>query len=141
MKTYKLIKEYPGSPELGTVCEERNNKSSFCYYFEGEKNIGITKDQVENHPDFWEEVKSFPCWMVFTKADTSFETYKPYKTEIYEWLDKENKIHFDTEEEAKAFIIFNKPCLSYNDIKEYIQLGYTSEGILSNIYNIVKSKI
>lgn len=56
MKKFKLIKEYPGSPNLGTICEERNNKSSFCYYFEGEKNIGITKDQVENQPEYWEEV-------------------------------------------------------------------------------------
>jgi hypothetical protein len=56
MKKFKLIKEYPGSPNLGTTCEERNNKSSFCYYFEGEKNIGITKDQVENQPEYWEEV-------------------------------------------------------------------------------------
>jgi len=56
MKKFKLIKKYPGSPNLGTTCEERNNKSSFCYYFEGEKNIGITKDQVENQPEYWEEV-------------------------------------------------------------------------------------
>jgi hypothetical protein len=56
MRKFKLIKEYPGSPNLGTTCEERNNKSSFCYYFEGEKNIGITKDQVENQPEYWEEV-------------------------------------------------------------------------------------
>ena len=56
MKKFKLIKEYPGSPNLGTTCEERNNKSSFCYYFEGEKNIGISKDQVENQPEYWEEV-------------------------------------------------------------------------------------
>ena len=56
MKKFKLIKQYPGSPNLGTICEERNIKSSFCYYFEGEKNIGITKDQVENQPEYWEEV-------------------------------------------------------------------------------------
>ncbi len=140
MKTYKLIKEYPGSPKLGASVSISTNSKS--YFFRNEnKSIYVLIEHVENHPNFWEEVKNFPCWMVFTKADTSFETYKPYKTEIYEWFDKENKIHFNTEEEAKTFIIFNKPCLSYNDIKEYIQLGYTSEGILSNIYNIVKSKI
>jgi len=78
MRKFKLIKEYPGSPNLGTTCEERNNKSSFCYYFEGEKNIGITKDQVENQPEFWEEVieKDYEILSYLKKGSTTCTTTK-----------------------------------------------------------------
>lgn len=76
MRKFKLIKEYPGSPELGIICEERNNKSSFCYYYEGEKNVGILKNEVENQPEYWEEVVEDKCLFkgLFFNADGSFET-------------------------------------------------------------------
>ena len=141
MKKYKLIKEYPGSPYLGTICEERNNKSSFCYYFEGEKNIGITKDQVENQPEYWEEVEDNIYWVVFTKEETSFETYKPYKSETFVLLSQDSIQYFKTKEEAETFILLHKPCLSLYDIKEHIKSGNKAREILSNIYHIVKSRL
>lgn len=72
LKEYRLVKCYPGSPELGIICEERNNKSSFCYYYEGEKNVGILKNEVENQPEYWEEVKEFTT--LFFETDGTIKT-------------------------------------------------------------------
>jgi hypothetical protein len=119
MKKYKLIKEYPGSPELGDVCEERNIKSSFCYYFKGEKNIGIPKDQVENQPEYWEEIRNI--LFVVSEVDYNqgnynyFQAWTVYK--IYEDNKRDSILnYFKTKEEADDFVLHNKPCLSYSDI-------------------------
>jgi len=52
MKKYKLIKTYPGSPELNFVAiqEERNG------YYSGEIEWGSPKEDIENQSEFWEEV-------------------------------------------------------------------------------------
>lgn len=55
MKEYKLIKEYSGSPKLGTIvnCSEKHkiyNYDSEDYF------IGLPKHQVKNLPEYWEEV-------------------------------------------------------------------------------------
>lgn len=58
MKKYILIKEYPGSPSLGSVYESRNNESRFCYHHKGETNTVVLKDHVENQPEYWEDISS-----------------------------------------------------------------------------------
>ena len=142
MRKYKLIKEYPGSPELGTICEERNRNGSFCYYFEGEKNLGILKNQVENQPEYWQEVNDNIWWIVFKNAETMFHSWTPYRIETMLSYHKEDtREYFKTEEEAKTFIIFNKPCLSYDDVRKEVKKLDTPSSMLSNIFNIVKSKI
>ena len=65
MKKYKLIKEYPGSPKLGTIVVDTNinNGAKDSYFSEnwGKPNrikafiIGKQHD-CENNPEFWEEV-------------------------------------------------------------------------------------
>ena len=117
MKKYRLIKRYPGSPYVGTICEERNNKSSFCYYFEGEKNIGITKGQVENQPEYWEEITNI-YYLVFTKEETSFKSWVSYRVESIPF-DMDNKKYFDSKEEAEEYILLNKPDISLNYLEDY----------------------
>jgi hypothetical protein len=119
MKKYKLIKEYPGSPCLGTICEERNNKSSFCYYFEGEKNMGITKDQVENQQEYWEEITHI-YYLVFTKEETSFKTWQSYRTESCAY-DTDYKKYFTSKEEAEEYILLNKPDISIKYLEDYYE--------------------
>lgn len=55
MKKFKLIKPYPNNPKLGVevVYSEMYNN-----YFpvEGDYNSQRTKNEVENYPEFWEEV-------------------------------------------------------------------------------------
>lgn len=62
MRKFKLIKEYPGSPELGTIGEERG--AMYIAYklprkegsiFETEVNLHRT--QVLEFPEYWKEIK------------------------------------------------------------------------------------
>lgn len=51
-RTFKLIKEYPNSPELGTIV----SRCGFgCCYNNDE--IELFDDDEEDFPEFWEEVK------------------------------------------------------------------------------------
>ncbi|ALN97155.1 hypothetical protein [Flavobacterium phage FpV4] len=54
-KKYKLIKEYPGSPKLGTIVDRRG---VFVYFDINSPNVNMTVSQnyVENYPEYWEEV-------------------------------------------------------------------------------------
>ena len=49
MKQFKLIKEYPGSPELGYVLKPLNNNTN-QYYFRSQY------IKPEDYPEFWEKV-------------------------------------------------------------------------------------
>lgn len=61
MKTYKLIKEYPGSPDLETI----SYKSSMSIYYKNgdtvlfnssSSNPQYFEDMIENQPEFWQEI-------------------------------------------------------------------------------------
>lgn len=52
MRTFKLIKCYPGSPELGTIVSE------FVIIWQSKKPFHHTL--IENYPEFWEEVIEEP---------------------------------------------------------------------------------
>ena len=61
-KKYKLIKEYPGSPKLGTVVFYKQitiepnygNYWGFCI-------TSINTEIVERNPEYWEEIKEKPA--------------------------------------------------------------------------------
>lgn len=55
MKKYELIKEYPGSPKLGTIVDRRG---SFVYFDVNSPNTNntISQNYVENYPDYWREI-------------------------------------------------------------------------------------
>jgi hypothetical protein len=52
MKKYILIKEYPGSPALWSVCEEINIGGD--YLLENSRSV-VLKTHVENQPEYWYE--------------------------------------------------------------------------------------
>jgi len=55
MKKYKLIKEYPGSPELDTIVSKVGN-----YYLDTKKEsptVWLFPVSVEKYPKFWSEIK------------------------------------------------------------------------------------
>jgi hypothetical protein len=54
MSKYKLIKEYPGSPCLGTVIEKQQLSNPYLYYT-GDKRWCVLADDVENNPEYWEK--------------------------------------------------------------------------------------
>jgi hypothetical protein len=54
MIKYKLIKQYPGSPFLGTVVEKDQLSKSYFYYTD-DKKICVLTDHVENNPEYWKK--------------------------------------------------------------------------------------
>lgn len=54
MKKFRLIREYPGSPKLGTFIENFEINPKYYRVFGDVVNL-FTKN-IENHPEFWEEV-------------------------------------------------------------------------------------
>lgn len=69
MKKYKLIKEYPGSPNINLVVVLREKKD---FYIDDEGNgfyhLSYSRGEVEQYPEYWQEVKekeyeilSFTC--------------------------------------------------------------------------------
>ena len=74
MKKYKLIKEFPGSPELGTVEEpvgfiHMGSNGNFQY-------------GISTTPEFWEKVEKTPEYVKCTKTATKeYIADKIYKVE------------------------------------------------------------
>ncbi len=77
MKKYKLIKEYPGSPELGTVVD---NRGGFVYFDVNNPNTNntISQNHVENNPKYWEKITEIPVGtkVVDTNPETKGYTYE-----------------------------------------------------------------
>jgi len=134
MRKFKLIKEYPGSPKLGTIHSDENKYREWQGY-----------DDYEKYTEFWEEITNI-YYLVFTKEETSFNAWEPIRVEICSTTDtNENRKFFKTKEEAEVFIIHNKPCLKFievvNAIKELKLRNEREVELLDNIYNLLKSSI
>jgi hypothetical protein len=54
-RKFKLIKTYPGSPELGIIVEEEKCSSYSIYKATPVVTHSYPANWVENHPEFWEE--------------------------------------------------------------------------------------
>jgi hypothetical protein len=119
MKKFKLIKEYPGSPKLGEIVEGANS-SDFYYYEKPDLcRIVIRKKLVDNQPEYWKQLMEM-CFVV-SERDYSQGNYNYFKEwtvyKIYEDNQRDSMLnYFETEEEAKSFIFYEKPCLSLNDV-------------------------
>ena len=78
-KKYKLIKEYPGSPKLGTTVDYMSlGKGYGSYLSEGSK-LPILKDLVENQPEFWQEIieKEYEILsLIYKKPDGWLHSFK-----------------------------------------------------------------
>ena len=116
MKKFRLIREYPGSPKLGTIVEKDERYGSHIYkYIESNSNFGVLKYHVEGNPEYWEEIKENTGWSIW-KSDGFFKSWTPYKFEGEMKDPDKNRFNFKTKEEAEEFIIYNKPCLSFSDL-------------------------
>lgn len=75
MRKFKLIKKFPKSPEIGTVVSKWRISGPHPELYADEKNIFYFKaGDVENYPEFWEEVFVFnniPWRLVSYKYDDS----------------------------------------------------------------------
>jgi len=130
---YKLIKEYPGSENLGYEV------SSDCGTLEWKGT-----NFYEKYPEYWEKVNEYLWWVVFTKEEALFKTYTPYLIETYAYHVNDSRKCFKTKEEAEEFILFNKPCLSYSDIIWNFEERPKKDDVLIKIdklIQVIKSKL
>ena len=149
---YRLIKEYPGSPKLGTIVY-LETEDNYMTNMENDFKL-FPKKIVENYPEFWELVVEYPIGTkvhnsqtntIYTKKEDGW--YKPsektgYTDEIitksnYINIIKDKVVEKDYEilsyitieselikykEKAEEYILLNKPCLSYGDVQEYLKV-------------------
>lgn len=99
MKKYRLIKEYPGSPKLGTTVKHMDDFpmykeiESICYPF--------LSNIVENHPEFWEEI---------VEKDYEILSYINDKNNIC-------KLNFDEKQWKQQYVIGNLHIFKIHSIK------------------------
>ena len=141
MKKYKLIKEYPGSPELGQIALPYTDSKNKIVHYIVERNqkkdcdyIAILKKHVEDNPKYWEEVNDI--WYVVLLKDGAFRNAWEIIKVQEDPSGLEHKKYFKSRAEAEHFILYNKPCLSINDIGNNIP-----ELTLDRLIQTVKSKL
>jgi len=75
MVRYKCVKEYPGSPKLGTEVNY-SEKHKIYNYNGGNFYTELPKHQVENLPEFWEEIKENEFLILSVSATKENTLYK-----------------------------------------------------------------
>ena len=146
MNSYKLIKEYPGSPTIATIAKE--DKIDYVYYYlEKDSHTGIGSSIIENNPEFWKKVEK-----LFTTEDgvdiyesddnTNGNGKRLYQVALCNsedfWNDeikpydlvilnnhsmrgnKEDFLTFSTKEKAEEYIYLNKPRFSFKDMEKAV---------------------
>jgi hypothetical protein len=63
----------------------------------------------------------------------------PCTCDKYSSIEEKNFIKFSTKKAAEAYILMNKPCLSFNDISQF--LNYRRFGVANLILAIIKTKL
>lgn len=134
MNSYKLIKEYPGSPTIGTIAKE--DKIDYVYYYlEKDSHTGIGSSIIENNPEFWKKVEK-----LFTTEDgiDIFEGDEYYfivlndilpnnwviQRHRCDWNNQRKpalgKVQFSTKQKAEEYIYLNKPRFSFKDMEKAV---------------------
>jgi hypothetical protein len=132
MRAFKLVKEYPGSPYLETIIIERNHIPKFYYFYDKGNRKSYFKECIEDNPEYWEEVTDI-YYLVCVKEEIPFNTWEAVRVEICDTTNySDNRKFFKSKEEAETFILFNKPCLSFNDIRDILD-KFQSDAIINDI--------
>lgn len=141
MKKYKLIKEYPGSPTLGQIALPYTDSKNQIVHYIVERNqkkdcdyIAILKKHVEDNPDYWQEENDI--WYVVLLRDGAFRNAWEIIKVQEDPSGLEYKKYFKSRTEAEHFILYNKPCLSINDVGNNIP-----ELTLDRLIQTVKSRL
>jgi hypothetical protein len=140
MKKYKLINEYPGSPKSGTIALPYTDyRDRVVHYIveHTEKDIdylALPKKHIEDNPYYWEEQNDI--WYVVLLRDGAFRNAWEIIKVQEDPSGLEHKKYFKSRTEAEDFILYNKPCLSINDVGNNIP-----ELTLDRLIQTVKSKL
>jgi hypothetical protein len=133
MKKFKLIKEYPGGPILGTEVEKRDDKIYMA------NSYLIFRHSVEDYSEFWEEVED-TCYMVSLTDMPFHNAWEPIKIPDIR-VDTDIKKHFSSKEGARDFIIQYKPCLCFNDVRGFVGHNFFGSTSHEKLFELVKSRI
>ena len=140
MKKYKLIKEYDGSPKLGTIIVETmiigNNPKFRTFTISGhDKNCDMGKFRLDNpeiSPEFWEEVVEYP---IGTKAEDN-RINKTFTKEVDGWYTSSKTGHTDKSiSNANHIEILNKVVKKDYEILSLINPLKNNCEILENLEN------
>lgn len=142
---YKLIKEYPGSPKLGQIAlPYTDSKNAVVHYIVEHPRkdcdyFAIGKKVVEEYPEYWEEV--IDVWYVVLLKDGAFRNAWEIIKVQEDPSELEHKKYFKTIEEAELFILNNKPCLTYKEVKKILGEESEKRKVISKLSELIKSKI
>jgi hypothetical protein len=144
MTKYKIIKEYPGSPELGTVVE--GDKMCNFKYSRDNRQFCVLNSHAENNPEYWEKVNENLWWCVWERDYDQdlvklFRAWFAYKIDCVPTTLSSERHYFKTKEEADNFITRNKPCLSLNDVSLILGVLDRKRDIFLELKRIVKSRL
>jgi hypothetical protein len=136
-KLYKIVKSYPFSPPVGTIL----HYDSFADWYQNANEDYIVESRIiEEHPEYFEEVKDEYRFIVYTKDRAFHNSWKVVEfrkqPEDYEIMKDSESIRFFKEKtDAYDFIMDNKPCLSLDDL---FQLNHGNSDVLCMKYDKLK---
>ena len=122
MKKFRLIREYPGSPSLGTEVERISKSYKNYSYSEGNERVCVISEHCEDNPEYWEEIKDIVLWVVYERSCGFFLAWKPYSIDYTTTYSST----FKTKREAEEFILKHKPCLSLTEVQCIIGASETT---------------
>ena len=153
MKKYKLIKEYPNSPNLGDIGDfGPDDEGELCLTCKSIPHNWHTYYMNPTHfSEFWEEVVEKESDKPLFTTEDGVDIYKG--DTIYNIWDgrtatkiKATKYHrgpsvnewwlnFSTKKAAEEYLLHHKKCLSFIDFEIFIKYGYTKNEVLKYIKN------
>ena len=139
MRKYRLVKCYPGSPELG-IEVEKQAKTQTYYHIYNDRKFGVLTEHVENNSEYWEEILEDFYYLVFTEDETSFNAWEPIRVGAVK-CDTDTKKYFSTKEGARDFIIQHKPCLSFNEVRGLVGHSFFGSTSHQRLFELAKSRI
>lgn len=138
---YKLIKCYPGSPNIGDTAIFRENYSD--YTISNTFHQPLPKNIIELNPEFWQKIKESlfitedgivlyneddKVFGVLPKANWQVNYYNGNGIPLSVLLPKTITAwkFFSTKKTAEEYIHYNKPLYSRKDVKELLNFVSTN---------------
>lgn len=139
MKRYKLIKEYPGSPKLGTEMKDLGND---IMYSTKSTDIWRCSEEIRNHPKFWKEIVGKDYEILSFKQDSKIEDlWTNFGLEPQCWCRTKNG--FAVTKGYTLNEILNNPLYSIHSVKRLsdnaiFTIGDKAKTQLSDYGNIIE---
>lgn len=144
-KWYRLIKEYPGSPKLGTLVSEIINEGINKGDYSTGDNV-IDKRLIENQKGYWEELPRFLMLQVFNQGKLQKEIPAKAVKYFYKYTDSVQYIKVEVlSDDKNASNVYPYPAKALRVItkQEYLQKYkvIVTDTIPNNIINAWCQKV